>query len=137
MLWCMEQHTWQPTATPAETAQQARFNALQRRKQVGVVRVSVDHLRPARQGDGAPAPVASYGKLLDIDVTRSRCGDKSKSWIYRAMGAGDFVPGVYIGRSLYFPERWVDHWIAAQIEAQHPLGFSPAIASSSGAGLAA
>ena len=80
--------------------------------------------------------MASYGKLLDIDATRSLCGGRSKSWVYRAMNGGEFVPGIYLGRSLYFPERWVEHWIAAQIEAQHPQGFPPAGATS-GAGLAA
>ena len=122
----MEKHTWTPTATPAQTALQARVSALRRNKQVGVVRVSVDHLRPAPQTNGSPAPVASYGKLLDIDAARTMCGGRSKSWVYRSMNNGDFVPGIYIGRSLFFPERWIELWVAAQIEAQRPLGFHPA-----------
>lgn len=110
-----------PATSAEDTTRRAHVSALRRTKQVGVVRVSVDHLRPAPRADGSPAPVASYGRLLDIDATREFCGGRSKSWIYRGMNSGEFVPGIYIGRSLFFPERWVEHWIAAQVESQHPL----------------
>jgi predicted DNA-binding transcriptional regulator AlpA len=83
------------------------------------------------QIDPRPKPgekLADLGPLLDTDKAAERIS-RSRSWVYQAWPRGDFVRPIYIGRQAFFPERWVDAWIAAQVRAQLEPGPAPEVAA--------
>lgn len=61
--------------------------------------------------------LADLGPLDDSEKTSDRIS-KSRSWVYQAVKRGDFPRPIYVGRQAYWPRRWTDEWIAAQVAAQ-------------------
>lgn len=79
------------------------------RLQPGIVRVDP---RPA-----PGAPLADLGPLLNKRQVAERIS-RSVSWLNAAFARGDFPRPIYLGRSVAWPQLWVDQWIAAQVQAQ-------------------
>lgn len=100
-------YTGYPVNQPAPPASRTRTCA--DRLQPGIVRVDP---RPA-----PGAPLADLGPLLNKRQVAERIA-RSVSWLNQAFARGDFPRPIYIGRSVAWPQSWVDQWIAAQVQAQ-------------------
>ena len=120
----MEKHTWTPTATPAQTALQARVSALRRNKQVDVVRVleekrlaDVDLSLRVDHRDGA---FGERERVVVLVVTRET---RELSFVRvqaRHLCGGVFVFGDLFG--LLFAEQFLLDLLAEVVGLLGPLG---------------
>lgn len=61
-------------------------------------------------------PLKDLAPLLNKRQVSERIS-LSVSWLNQAFARGDFPRPIYLGRNAAWPQRWVDEWISAQVQA--------------------